>query len=220
LVDDEGSFEPARARRTFTLHGVDAVELVLLPWLAKHVAEVAPGLHLKFLPAVPSVFGELESGSLDLAIGVLPAPPAKAFRHQLLYRQRFLCVVRRGHPLDPSSLTLERYLSLSHVGVSPFGHPGNLIDEALAKLGHRREVAVVVPHFLVAPLVVAETDYVALLPEGTARQFADMLSLRLFEPPFAIEPLAVSLLWHERAQFDPAHAWLRETAVTVSRSLR
>lgn len=216
VIQGDAAFDPATARRTFTLGAIDATQFVLLPALMKRLARAAPGIDLVVRTMRGELFASLESGSLDVAIGSFPAAP-EAFRRKPLYHQRYVCLVRRDHPTVGEKLTLEDYVSLSHVAVAPMGLPGNPIEEALAKLGHRRRVALEVPHFLVAPLVVAETDFALLLPELVGKRFAEMLSLRVLPPPIELAGFTVSQLWHERVQLDPAHMWLRQTLAELSK---
>ena len=66
-----------------------------------------------------------------------------------------------------------------------------------------------VPHFLVAPHVVATTDLVWTAPEGIARVFVEYLPLVLRDPPLRIDGFTVSMRWHARVDGDPGLAWLR-----------
>jgi DNA-binding transcriptional LysR family regulator len=79
---------------------------------------------------------------------------------------------------------------------------------------------VIVPHFVAAPFVVAETDLIATLPRGVALPFARMLNLRVFPPPVELDGGPWYLVWHERTRHDPAHVWLRQQILDVSGSLR
>ncbi|HEU4404408.1 MAG TPA: LysR family transcriptional regulator [Polyangiaceae bacterium] len=217
-LDEGDAFDPATARRSFVLSAPDATGALLLPSLMRQLARAAPGVDVVVRPPQAGLFERLASGEIDLALGVFDASPAP-FRRKTLYRQRYACLVRAGHPRAPATFGLDDYLALDHVSVAPQGAAGSPVDDALAKLGRRRRVALVVPHFLVAPLVVAETDLALLAPEGIGRRFGDLLGLRLVEPPLELGGFPVSQLWHERTQADPAHTWLRETLVALSKSL-
>ncbi len=216
---DETPFDPRKAQRAFSLSAADATASVVLPALMRHLAAHAPGLELLVYAPAARAFEALESGALDLALGVFPEAPAP-YRRQALYKQKFVCLLRQGHPATRRPFTLARYLELSHVSVAPTGTPTNVVDDALAALGHRRHVALVVSHFLVAPAVVAETDLALLVPERIGRHFAARLPLDVLPPPIALEGFTVAQLWHERSHRDPAHAWLRQALVSTSRPAR
>lgn len=209
VITESSSFDPAALHQTFTLSSADLAQFVLLPKLASQLARVAPSVRLVIRPPRAEPFEALARGSLDLTFGVYDTPP-QGFRYQTLFHEEFLCIVRQHHPATSGPLTLERYLALSHVCVAPRGGSGSLVDSTLAKLGHRRTVALVVPHFLVAPLVVAETDLALMLPARVARHYAKQLPLELLPPPLPLAGFKVGQLWHERTHRDPAHRWLRK----------
>jgi DNA-binding transcriptional LysR family regulator len=73
------------------------------------------------------------------------------------------------------------------------------------------------PHFIAAPMLVAESDMILSLPRRLARRIAATAPIEVLELPLEIEPLTVSMIWHERRQDDPAHAWLRRQMVEAAR---
>jgi DNA-binding transcriptional LysR family regulator len=160
---------------------------------------------------------ELASGKLDFVI--MPAPPAdegQGIRGREIFRDRFVCVVRREHPLSKAkAITLPRFAEALHALISPWGMEGGYVDDALAKRGLQRKVAIAVPHFLVAPHIVASSDLLLTLAERVADVVAGPLGLVVLAPPPELEltGFAVSLLWHERTHEDPARRWIRDVLV-------
>lgn len=204
-------FDPRTAVRSFTLSSADYTELVLVPLLAKHLMSAAPGVRVVFRSPRDHLADDLESGRIDLALGVFHGAMANC-RKQTLFHDRFVCVSRKDHPVVRRGLTLERYLELQHVAIAPRSTgTGTLIDHTLLKLGHRRRVTMVVPHFMVAPIVVSETDLVLTSPERIAARYRKMLPLKMTAPPFELPGFTISQVWHERVHQDPGHAWLRST---------
>src|SRR6185436_5570182 len=118
---------------------------------------IAPGVSLTIsaVPADPA--HELSSGHLDLLLGALP-PDAPELLARRLFEERFVCLVRRDHPTVGDKLTLDQYVSLAHILISPVGGGVTWVDPVLERLGKKRHIALRVPHFLIAPLVVAESD--------------------------------------------------------------
>jgi DNA-binding transcriptional LysR family regulator len=205
----EAPFEPATSRRTFTLAAVDFAELLLLPPLLARLARVAPGVDL-WVKSIPEDLGGALAGGVDLVIGSpRAADTGPGVVREALFDERFVCVVRRGHPLVKRRMTLARFVSLPHLLVAPRGTRASFVDEALAAIGQRRRVACATPHFLVAPHVIAGTDMVLTLAERVARTYAAQLPLVLLPPPIELGTFTVSQLWHERSTDDPGHAWLR-----------
>src|SRR3546814_14418116 len=69
-------------------------------------------------------------------------------RHVKLLEDRYICAMRRGHPLAKDKLTLEQYLSLSHIHISSRRSGLGLVDLALGKMGLQRKIALRSPHYL------------------------------------------------------------------------
>jgi DNA-binding transcriptional LysR family regulator len=211
-------FEPSQSTRTFWLSSADLAGMVVLPPLLRELTRAAPGVSVRMKPPSDSTLTELERGGLDVALGIFEDMPA-AFRVQALFRERFVCVARRGHPVTGGRLTLARYLEHGHVIVAPRGNStSSIVDDALAKLGKARRVVAAVPHFFLAPFVVASTDLLLMAPERLAHLLAPAFGLELLQAPLEVEGFTVSQLWHERMQHDAAHAWLRKMITDASRS--
>jgi DNA-binding transcriptional LysR family regulator len=213
------AFEPARSTRVFRIAAADYVEFVLLPGLVSRLTAEAPGVDLWITRHGPSVLS-LAQGEEDLQIRILRAEDEVAgLRARALFRDRFVCVARHGHPLLEGPLSPERFAAARHAFIAPGGGPGGPVDRALAELGLSRRVAVAVPHFLVAPRLVAGSDLVLTLAERVARAFAAHLPITIFEPPLPLPTFTLSLVWHERLEADPGHAWLRRTLVAAAGAL-
>ena len=72
-----------------------------------------------------------------------------------------------------------------------------------------------VSSFLIAPIVVSETDFISTAPERLARRMAERFPLRLVEPPLRLPKFAFSRAWHPRLDHDPAHQWLRRVILEL-----
>ena len=215
-IRGEPRFDPQTARRSFRIATGDYQELVLLPRLVARLAAEAPGIDLWMVPIAEELAPALAAGEVDLALGVWRAPawPAGIYQRRL-FDEDFRCVVRAGHPAASQRLTLARFCELNHLLVAPRGTPGSYVDERLAELGRTRRVAVRVPHFLIAPHVIAASDLVVTIATRLARLYAEPLGLELLAPPLEVPPFTVSMAWHERAHHDPGHRWLRDRLVEV-----
>lgn len=206
-------FDPETAQRTFTVATTDYTQLVLLPKLTAQLSREAPGIDLR-IRAHPAQLAapQLAAGTYDLAIVPVPKGTLAAGLYtKKLFDERFVCVVRNGHPLCGKKLTLTRYAAATHALIAPGGSEGGFVDDALADLGLRRRVAVAVPHFLVAPHLVAASDLILTLAARVARAFAEPLGLSILEvpPELHLAGFSMSAVWHERTQNDPAQQYLR-----------
>lgn len=208
-------FDPKTAQRSFIVAASDFVQLVVLPRLVDELAAEAPGIRIDVRGwgrhVVPDT---LARGDADVAIGYFGHVPDRHHRAQL-FEEPFACIVRRGHPLVGKRLTAKTWAQIPHVVVSEApDHAPTQVDRALAKVGLRRTVALRVSHFLVVPSIVASSDLSAAIDRRVALAFK--LPLAVFEPPVPLPRGKVTMVWHERADNDPAQAWLRSKIQAAS----
>ncbi len=210
------AFDPSRADQTFVITATDFVEFALLPKLLARINREAPGVRLR-IAAWPRhrVPPTLETGEADLMIGFYADVPP-GHRQQLLFPDRFVCIVRKGHPKVGKRLTLATYCALPHILVTSEANEPGAVDEALAKIGRQRTVALRTSHFLMVPAIVAATDFVAAISHRVAARFAGPLDLRIFPPPLQVPRGTVGQVWHERTDASPGHRWLRGVIAEVA----
>ncbi len=209
-------FEPARLERRFVLSVSDYVLSVLGADLDARLTDAAPMIDLAILPNAIDDAEKLRSGETDLLVGIYGDLPPE-LRTRPLITDRFVCVVRADHPKVRRTLSLDRFVAMEHVQIAPRGRPGGYVDELLDERGLSRRVARAVPYFNVALEMTARSDRVLTVSERIARAVAPRLNLKVFEPPLPMEPFALSMVWHPRFDADPAHRWVRERLLDVSR---
>jgi len=193
--------------RTFTLRTHEGFVENFGPGLIARVHAQAPGVRLRFMQKPDKDNAPLREGSVDLETGVVGRTTGPEVRAQALFRDRFIGVVRMGHPLARGAITPARYATARHIGVSRRGLDRGPIDAALHPLGLERDIATIVPGFSTALALARASDLVASVPERhTGNLRAGMHSFPL---PVATPELTISLLWHPRLHADPAHQWLR-----------
>jgi DNA-binding transcriptional LysR family regulator len=220
IVRGGATFDPRTARRELTIAATDYLEVVLLPPLLERVSAAAPGVHLRVKQLqLADISGPLESGTFDVVLGVT-FDDAPGLRQQTLFSEEMVCVCRQGHPEVGEQIDLETYLALRHVLVSYRGGTRSAVDKRLAEMGREREIALTVPHFLAAPLIVARSDLVLTAPRRIIEQLQEALSLRVLAPPVVVQGFTVRQVWHERYQDEPAHVWLRQQIFEAAGALR
>jgi DNA-binding transcriptional LysR family regulator len=209
-------FDPATARARVVIGTSDYGELVLLPRVVARLAREAPGFDLRIVTLSEPMAEPLAAGSIDLAIAPFrPGDEKPGIYAKRLFDDGFVCVVRQGHPLADKKLTLARFVAAAHALIAPRGREGGTVDAALERLGMQRRVAVAVPHFLIAPHVVAASDLLLTLARRVADVLARPLGLAILAPPpeLRLEGFTMSSAWHERTHGDPAQRWLRNVLV-------
>ncbi|MBL8606231.1 MAG: LysR family transcriptional regulator [Myxococcales bacterium] len=205
-------FDPSRDSRTFVIAATDNLELYVLPTLARRLARVAPHVDLRVVPLPASWPEDLLRGTIDLKLG-RAYPVASGLESADLGVEELACVVRRGHPIGPRP-SLRAYAALGHVVVSPTATAAEplgrtVVDEALAASGLSRRVALTVPHFLVAPHVVARTDLAFTGPARVLDAVRGELGLRRVRLPFPTRGYRLAQVWAAHHGRSPAHALLR-----------
>jgi DNA-binding transcriptional LysR family regulator len=204
-------FDPRTSRRVFRIAATDNLELYVLPQLAATLQKTAPGVNVRICALPPDWIVALQRGVIDLKLGRKYAVPG-VLNSQDLSQEQFACVVRRRHPARPRP-SRQEYAALDHILVAPTAplaaEPDGLVDALLAKQGLRRRVVMTVPHFLVAPFVVANSDLVLTAPARLLAPFIKLLDLRRLELPMKVGSYKLSQVWAARNRDDEAHRWLR-----------
>lgn len=193
--------------RTFTLRSSEGFVENFGPALIARIAQEAPGVRLCFMQKPDKDSTPLRDGTVDLETGVVGQDASPELRTQALFRDRFIGVVRAGHPLSQGEVTPARYAAGGHIYVSRRGLDKGPIDEALKSLGLAREVMTIVAGFSTALALARATELIVSVPERhTASLRAGMHSFPL---PLTLPAFTVAMLWHPRMDADPAHRWLR-----------
>lgn len=204
------ALQPATLERLFTLRANDGFVVAFGPALIAAVAEAAPHVCLRFAPKPEKSSRYLREGLVDLEIGV-QSNMGPEIRLQRLFNDRFVGVVRKGHPLAAlATVTAADYVDWGHVVAAPDGNISGFVDESLAELGLTRKIASVVPGFPTALSVALASDLVALVPALYLLNQPMTDTLHIFELPFNTRPITVSQMWHPRMETDPGHRWLRQ----------
>jgi DNA-binding transcriptional LysR family regulator len=196
-----------RVTRTFTLRTREGFAENFGARLIARLAREAPGIRLHFVAKLTRDTAALREGTVDLETGVVDQDTSPEIRTSALFRDRYVGVVRRGHPLSRGKPTVSRYAAGEHVLIVRSGFGRARVDDILGPLGVERRIGTTVSGFGTALALARASDFIATVPErhtGSLRS-----GMYTFALPFAMPPLTLSLLWHPRMQADPVHQWLR-----------
>lgn len=199
-------FVPASAQNVFRVSMNDSSETRVLPALGQILQQQAPGIRIEsYYTSRRDVPRDLASGSLDMAIDA-PLINDPQLCHGPLMSERYICMLRKDHPLASKTLKLKDYLALGHIHVSSRRQGLGHVDSVLAKLGVSRKIQMRVQHYMVAPTIVQRSNLALTVPV----RLAQIYDAKILELPFEVPPLEWHLYWHRSADLDQANTWLRE----------
>jgi DNA-binding transcriptional LysR family regulator len=218
VISSAEPFDPMTSTRRFTLGAPDGASAVFLPPLLAGLRRAAPGIDISLRQLLPlpgeqfperawhNAFADLETRAMDVAVIPSDHIPAR-FQARTFYEEDFVVAARRGHPLadDP---TLQQYCRMEHLVVSFTGDRHGFVDEALAKLGHSRRIALTVPNFMFALAVIAETDLISALPRRFVAMHAARFAVVAVESPLSLPRFRLNAVTPKVATMDAGVAWL------------
>ncbi|MGC1549719.1 MAG: LysR family transcriptional regulator [Rhodanobacter sp.] len=219
MLNAQTPFDPAKTEFTWNIAASDyGQHAILMPVLAQ-LRRKAPGMRIAVHALVPGEIAQsAERGAIDVAFTTRDIVP-ESLRHAILYAEHYQLIARKRHPMLKGTPTLAQFCALDHVLVSPDGGGFKGPTDVLLEARHRkRRVALSVPHFLLVPELVRNTDMVAMLPSRLLKGCTQ--GLQLLDSPIQPPGFEMAMSWHERVHADVAHAWLRAQIIqAVSQSL-
>ncbi len=219
MVQPSREFDAATSEQVFRIMASDYAASTLMPRLLEQLKLHAPNVALDIMTPSDISFHDVDNGKVDLAINRFDKLP-QSFHQKKLWEDKFSCLIRHDHPLV-KDYSLENYLAAEHIWVSKTGFgigvgmdPHDVqklgwVDEALGRLGHKRNIKVFTRNYHVA-MHLARQGLVATLPRQAALIYQDDAGLVLREPPFEIPPVELTMIWSPLLQHDAGHRWFRQ----------
>jgi DNA-binding transcriptional LysR family regulator len=204
------SFDPLSSERTFNLAMTDIGEMYFMPPLMDALARLAPRIQVQtHRPGAEDIRESMASGAIDLALGLMPSLQTGFFQKRL-FRQRYVCMFRRGHPTARAPITLKQFSQLEHVGVTAPNTGHGEINDLLVRAGVTRRIRLLVPHFIAVGHILQSTDLIATLPERFAERSKGPFDLIVSPHPIKLPEIAINMFWHAKYHRDPDNLWLRQ----------
>jgi DNA-binding transcriptional LysR family regulator len=205
------AFDPETSTRNFTIAMTDVGEMYFLPVLIDALSRLAPNVTLRIVSVTSSSLKEeMSTGQIDLALGLLPQLQAGFFQ-QALFRQKYICLMRKMHPLaDKKKLDVDAFIAAEHVRIMATGTGHGRVDIALEKQKIHRRVRLTVPHYVALGDVLKCSDLIATVPQRFAERILKPFDLATQELPINIDESSIHQFWHGRLHRDPGHQWLRK----------
>jgi DNA-binding transcriptional LysR family regulator len=214
-LNQNATFDAASSKRRFTIAMNDIGEIYFLPKLMDRLAGIAPDVTINTVRHTAINLREaMEAGQVELAVGLLPELKAGFFQRRL-FKQRYVCLFRAGHPLDKGEISTEEFSQAEHmvVGASEIGHAK--LEETMSAKGIRRNFKLTVPHFVAVGHILSRTDMVATVPERYAQECMAPFGLKSASLPVALPEFAISLFWHAKFHKEPGVQWLRNVMFEI-----
>jgi DNA-binding transcriptional LysR family regulator len=204
-------FDPKTSTRNFTIAMTDVGEMYFLPVLIGALSQHAPHVTLNIVSATSvSLKEDMSTGNIDLALGLLPQLQAGFFQ-QALFRQKYVCLMRKTHPLArKNALNAEAFVKAEHVRVLATGTGHGRVDIALDKQKIRRNIRLTVPHYVALGDVLTCSDLMATVPKRFAERILKPFDLAIQALPIPIDESSIHQFWHGRLHRDSGHQWLRK----------
>jgi DNA-binding transcriptional LysR family regulator len=229
VVQPERSFD-LNSDRIFRIMASDYAESTLIPEVLSVVRKQAPHVTLDVLTPSDVSFEDVEQGRVDMAINRFDTLP-QSFHSKSLWEDSFSCLMSPENPLV-ENFDLESYLSASHIWVSKTGfgvgvgvNPQDVqrlgwVDEALNRIGGKRNIRVFTRHYQVAMLLAQQHDLVATLPTRAAWLKSENAKLVIKAPPFEIPKFELKMAWSPLLQHNAGHKWLRTVIADAAEGSR
>ncbi|MBT9383552.1 LysR family transcriptional regulator [Pseudooceanicola sp. CBS1P-1] len=204
-----GSFDPQKSARVFTVAMSDISESYVLPRLLAPLLTHAPGVRIRSVQLeAEEIEAKLRSGQVDMAFGFLPDLSPPEFESMLLLDDRFVCIVRDGHPCSETHLTPHSLLTLDFVEVAVNATGYQTVRAVLEQHGIFRTIRAQIEHFSVIPEIVRSTDLAAIYPASVATRLVESREFRTMEMPEIFPPIDVRTHYHSNFRSDAGILWL------------
>ena len=218
LTSAQAAFDPATADVTFSLGIPDSTEVLLMPQLVAHFQSVAPGVRLLLHTTDRHrILEDLDSGRVDLGIGVFDQGQTH-HKRRILNKESYLCVFNAELVGVTPPISLDDYVRLPHLLTSLVESAYGVVDEALAKVGRTRTIALTSPRFNAMPFVVRQAPVIATMHSRLARFFGESMGLAVSPAPVDLPDVSISMIWHSSNDTVPGQRWLRDTILALRRA--
>jgi len=225
-LQSEEEFDEAKSQRVFRIMASDYAASTLIPKLLKKINKIAPNVTMDIMTPSDVTFHDVEAGKIDMAINRFDELP-QSFHQKTIWRDGFACLLSADDP-SVGNFDLQSYLAAKHVWVSKTGFgvgvgmdPKDVqklgwVDEALARIGKKRDIKVFTRNYHVAMQLAYEDGLVATLPTKAAMLHKDDPNYTIVPPPFSIPDIELKMIWSPLLHHDASHIWFRQLVIEAA----
>lgn len=208
VLAHEGAFDPVTTDRVFTLAGPDFVAATL-PVLLARMSKATPSAGVELVPAGAGMLRDVADGRVDVAIAPTSVAKVDGLRSAHLVSLDWAVYARADHPAA-QSWDAKAWSAYPHVRVRTSGGESP-VDVAARAQKLSRRAGPYLPHFLLAPPLLARTDLLMTVPRAVLADFAPRFGLVALPCPVKLAPIELSIFWSAQLDRDPAVTWFRQT---------
>lgn len=192
-------------QHNFVIATGDSVVIALGEKLIRFLAEKIPGVRVQFIDLQNFDFTKLKSGEVDLAIIPEAFVEDQSFHSLALYREDFVIIARRAHPLMRAGIGPDELATVPKVGykADPKSHlrvpppPG-------------WEEQLLITQMALLPYLVEKSDSIALIQRHVALRFQQSTNIELHEISDFFWTADVYAFWGGINEESRIHRWLRQ----------
>ncbi len=199
------------AKKIFTLSMSDISQTFFIPSLCHAMADRLNQLHLNIIQVrQDKVEPIMRTGELDFALGNLPT--LNNLKGKILYdhlfEDRFVCMIRDGHPLTRNS---ETDIDISDLKLLSINNKTTGHSKLLEKINttFSDNIILTMPYYTVAPEVVSKTDLGVIIPFSIAKRFNIEKEFTLHEINFDNNRIEVNIYYHKLYEENSSIQWMK-----------
>lgn len=225
-LQGEEEFNEESSQRVFRIMASDYAASTLIPKLLKKLNNIAPNVTMDIMTPSDVTFHDVEAGKIDMAINRFDELP-QSFHQKTVWRDGFSCLLSADNEVV-TKFNLNSYLASKHVWVSKTGFgvgvgmdPKDVqklgwVDEALSRLGKKRDIKVFTRNYHVAMQLAYEDGLLATLPSKAALLHKDDPNFTILKPPFDIPDIELKMIWSPLLHHDASHIWFRQLVMEAA----
>jgi len=213
------AFSPEREHRIVRIGVNGQIEAFLLPALAARLAKLSPHIRLLIRAASrQAIFELLDDGGVDIAIGYFPGGGSQHVR-KTIYQESLACCWHPSQISLRAPISVSNYLAVKHALVSAKNNMVGYLEDFLDSAKLNPDVAMSSPNFITLLSTAAIMPLMVTLTARVASSYASLFGLVVSEVPGVASKIPVELLWHTRADRDPATIWLCQQIQEIAAEL-
>jgi DNA-binding transcriptional LysR family regulator len=180
------------------------------------MAQETPSAGVELVPAGPGMLRDVADGRVDVAVAPTAVSKAEGVCSAALVALEWAVYARGDHPAV-RAWNAKAWAAYPHVRVRTSSGGESPVDVAARAQKLARRTGPYLPHFLLAPPLLARTDLLMTVPRAVLADVAPRFGLVALPCPVQLAPVELSMFWSEQLDRDPAITWFRQVLGEAAR---